>query len=319
MKKLLLLTCVSIISITGFCQVSVFRSLNGYDEDVAKSLIAPFNNIGHERPQQTSVWFDRPMIENMIALLKSENTMRNRPDGVRIYFAADKDDNETVVLVSTYDSNISNQYSYEGDNYHYDNWEHLSSAPLFNMNTSINGLACHDDCKHGALLYKKSNKPDDTNCDPNNPHYLSRSLCEDMVLGYMNQTTKINTRSEWFDLDMINGFTKIFQNKKINVDGIRIYFALNPVNNPYTLYGGMDTFVIVPTTGSTSDPDFHQDYFDCTLASDFFMHSTAKLQNQLNTKLKSYFSAGAKEIRAKLFTIPYGGQDNGQLCPFNCN
>jgi hypothetical protein len=318
MKKLVLLMGLSFILLSGFGQTPILTSLNGYNESVADSMIASFNKVGTQPPQVTSVWFDKVMVQNMIALLNSENRTNRSPDGIRIYYAYEPHSkNETIVLVSTYDSGISNADSYEGDNYHYDNWMHSPSASLFNMQTSINGKPCHDDCKHGALLYAKMGQPENVDCDPNNPHYLTRSLCEDMVIGYAKQQIKINTRAEWFDLDMINGFMKVFQNN--NVDGIRIYFALNPVNNSYTLYGGKDTFVIVPTTGLNTDPDFHKDYFDCSFASDFFKHSTHKLKNQLNVKLKSYFSETDKATRDVMFTSPYGGQDNGQLCPFNCN
>lgn len=317
MKKLLPFLFLSCVSTIIFAQ-PVFKSLNGYDESVAKAMIAPFNNTGHQKPQKTSVWFDRTMIQNMITLINSESSTRRPVDGVRIYLALDKDGNKTIVLVSTYNSNIYNNESFEGDNYHYDYWDHSSSAALFNMNTSINGEPCHDDCKGGALLYKKSGLHDDVSCDINNPHYLSRSLCEDMVISYTTQAININSRSEWFDIDMINGFIKMFQNRK--VDGIRVYFAQNLINYPYTYYGGMDTFVIVPTTGSSTDSNFHQDYFDCSFASDFFKRSVNKLKTQLSIKLRNYFSEKSDEIRkTMMLTGSYGGQDNGQLCPFNCN
>jgi hypothetical protein len=317
MKKTVLLICISFVSTLTFSQDTVWRSLNGYHKALATKMTLPFQNLGHQPRQITSVWFDKPMVENMIALLNSEKTINHPTDGVRIYFAIDATGGETVVLVSTYDSKTHNQLSDEQANYHTDYWVHSNSAPLFNMTTSINGTPSHYTDKPGTLLYTKSNLLDEVSCDPDNPHYLSRSLCEDMVIGYVKQRIKINTRSEWFDIDMINGFTKIFQNG--NIDGIRIYFALNPVENPYTLYPGKDTFVIVPTKLSDTDSNVHIDYFDCSLASDYFIKSPFTLKKLLKIAQKKHALKSFKKSKKKMLTGPYVGQDNGQLCPFNCN
>jgi hypothetical protein len=322
MKKLItLLTLIIFCTLPAICQ-----SLSGYTKAQVKKMVAPFNTWGTQKPQITSVWFDKSIIKNIILLLNSRDSQRHRIDGIRVYYAYDNSvpAKQTVVLIATTNSGRTNQRSAENDNYHDDFYNHDTTAALFHMDIPINGKACHDtSCKGGALLYAKSGKPDDVTCDMASPHYLSRSRAEDMVISYARLSSRISSQSEWFDLDMINGFTDEFDGNPA-IDGIRIYFAKHLSNDSYTPYPGMDTFVIVPTTGLATDPDFHKDFFDCHFASTFFKNSIHTLKNRINTRLKKRFKylankRGAQLKKAYTKLPPYGGQDNGELCPDNCD
>jgi hypothetical protein len=321
MKKLFaILIFISVFTLPAICQ-----SLSGYSKTEVKSMVARFNTWGTQLPQITSVWFDKSIIKNIILLLNSRDSQRHQVDGLRIYYAYDNSvpAKQTVVIVATTNGGQTNSQSAEHDDYHYDYYKHDPAAPLFHMSIPINGKTCHDTCKGGALLYTKSGKPDDVTCDMSSPHYLSRSMAEDMVISFARLGSRISSQSEWFDLDMINGFTDEFDGNPA-IDGIRIYFAKHLINDSYTFYRGMDTFVIVPTTGSTTDPDFHRDFFDCHFASTFFKNSIYNLKNRINTRLKKRFKYLAKKRGAQLKRAykqapPYGGQDNGELCPDNCD
>ncbi|HZY36618.1 MAG TPA: hypothetical protein VFE53_08215 [Mucilaginibacter sp.] len=309
MKKTALFLCIIATTLKVHGQ-----SLSGYTQQQVNTMIKPFNNYS-QMPKITSVWFDKSIINNILALLNSE-VAQYGTDGLRIYFADDNSNNETIVLVSTFNQGQPNPRSAESDYYHDDYYTHSPSAALFKMTIPITGVPCHDQsCDGGALLYVKSGLPDDSTCDKNNPHYLERGMCEDMVIGFANQKTKINSRGEWFDLDMLNGFSEVFKNQSI--DGIRIYFGRHPIYDQYSWYGGMDGFVMVPTQ-AVVDPKtqdtIHRDFFDCHFASNYFINSMKDTRR--------HFIKPPKKNKHALLVFPlasYGGQDNGELCPNNCN
>ncbi|HEY4327058.1 MAG TPA: hypothetical protein VGN20_23935 [Mucilaginibacter sp.] len=308
MKKLVIpLLFTFLIVVTGFSQTT-YKSLNGFSQLDAKNMISPFQALNSQAPQKTSVWFDKKIINNMIKLLKSE-VAQKKTDGIRIYFAYDNSHNETVIVVSTYNSGVPNSKSEEKDTYHEDYYDHLSMAALFNMKYSngtafpISGLPCHDDCGGGAVLYGPSPGGDDASCDSASPHYLTKLQCETMVQYFVQNTTNINSTGEWFDIDMIKAFAK--ESSKIkHYDGIRFYFARHP-DTParYKYLRDKDAFVVV-TTQSTVDPKVHKDYFNCKEA--------LAIYNDLK-----YFKMQKNEKAS--FAITSNGQDNGELCPSNCD
>jgi hypothetical protein len=306
MKKFILLICSSIFATTCFSQ-----SLNGYTQADALQMIAPFQKQNTQPPQITSVWFDKRTVLKIDSLLNAE-VSKKRTDGIRIYFAYDNSHQETIVIVSTKDSGIHNNQSPEKDNFHDDYYDHSISIPL-------SGEVCHDlSCNGGALLYKTSGDNDTCIYTASNSHYLTRTECENMAQGFASQKENINTKGEWFDLKLVDAFADDIENNP-NIDGIRIYFARHP-SNDRTGYEDEDAFVIVPTyTIANSNPAINkQDYFDCFLSKDYFSKADVRFR-----KIKSHVKKGKSKF--KLFNFKFkaydsgGGQDNGELCPYNCN
>jgi hypothetical protein len=320
MKKLIFLIYAAILSTTCSGQ-----ALNGYTEPEALQMITPFYNLGSQAPQVTSVWFDKTIILNMVALLNYEAKPNVRPlpaDGIRIYFAVNGG-KQTVVIVSTEDRGLYNSLSVEKDNFHDDYYDHSSSAALFKMQPPISGETCYGmDCNKVALLYGNSWDTDTCQYTADNPHYLSRSKCENMVHAFVGQQTPINTRGEWFDLKLLNAFADVLKNQPF--DGVRIYFARHTPNGDtiYPDYEDKDAFVIVPTrTVPNSSPAIsRQDFYDCSMANynptepEIRLLKKAQPKNNFNgipsyNKLTFNFEANTSG----------GGQDNGELCPYNCN
>ena len=168
----------------------------------------------------------------------------------------------------------------------------------------IVGVISTDNCNGGALCYKSCDTcKEDNNCNSNDAHYLTRKQCEQMTqlfgrkFGVSASSTKdltkrINTTSEWFDFNLIKAFDDECIHEP-DYDGIRIYFARHYDSD--SPYGKRDAFVIVTTKAVEGKPGLHLDYFYCSRAASYF---------------QSFHFGG----RATL-----NGQDNGELCPNNCN
>jgi hypothetical protein len=319
MKKLLLSFCFIISSAFVIAQTT-YQSLNGYPEATAKTMIAPFlgNRIGSQAPEMASVWFDRNILLAMDALLDSEVAKR-RTDGIRIYFAYTNTHQATIVIVSTQDTGIPNQKSLENDNYHEDYYNHSSAATLYNnMQIPILGDVCYGSSCDGAALYTPSNDIDTCVYTATNPHYLPKAQCAAMVLGFVAQKENVNSSGEWFDLKLIDAFAKEINDKPF-IDGIRIYFGRYASDHEF--YPNKDAFVIVPTeTIPNSNPTIsRQDYFDCYMANDYF------LTQKNETRVRKLKHLKSKKRHFKLFHFEFktnpagGGQDNGELCPDNCD
>lgn len=299
MKQLTLLIFIGIIIMS--CNLStknksnataaqsgvVQESLDGIDSARAVRWIAAFEKDAASYKLTTlNFLIKKDTLQKMVNLLVSE-----KADGMRIYFVGDPKNPAaiTILLVSTRDSSLAG--------YHHDYYTHSDTAPLIELN--LHGFTGYTEAQSpGALLYTNCVKCEgDTSCDfANNPHYLTRVVAEGMVQSY-NKPAPDGTQqtyAEWYDLDMLSAFVA-----DPNCDGIRVYFArhLKNVGDPQYVYRAC--FVITNTENKTNN-NIYKDYFSCTTLNSYFIKSEKQHPNW--------------------YTIPRSpGQDNGELCPNNCN
>jgi hypothetical protein len=306
MKKLSLFAGVVIITIA--CSFSTFKKPNDrvnlkqrtYPKSIVKSSHAKppaydetLNGVD-EKTARGMIDFFKNKIYNQAKFTKLNfwfgiNVVNDivtllhdeKADGIRIYFVCDTQNtaNMSILLVPT--TRVGNVPS----EVHQDYYLHSSSEQLF-TDKGIAGLQYKEGESSGAKLYTRSGEADDPSCDfPHHPHYLKRADAENMVIGFGKNN--INTRAEWFPTSV---FEDIISNKR--TDGMRIYFATHADTvSEDTTYRKRDAFVIATTEKDISDSTNHNDYFDCVAF--------------LNLNIP----------RHRL--IP--GQDNGSLCPNNCN
>jgi hypothetical protein len=321
MKKLIIITASVLLIIITFSfkkmQISTIQSsklvqdmenisLNGISESYASAMMDHFAKMkaANKHPIATSIWLSKKEIHEIVTLLETEKGtgLPNTPgvtDGFRIYFACDTFAkhyplNTSIILVSTRDNGKSDLSTIEcpSQRKHLDYYEHNSNAGLFKMGY-ISGEICYGkgNCV-GAKLYHPGIYIDDPTCPPGRPHHIRTQLARHMVAKFENHV--INTVSEWFGLGVL---------EEIDADakpsGIRIYFATHPLglSKKEKPFSNRDAFVIVPTKWNSKTKS-DDDYFDC--------------------KTDSYFT---KKIMLLSLTAGGNGQgeDDGELCPTNCN
>ena len=232
-------------------------TLNGIDKATALKEIQYFGQqrFNDPKPANTTIWFDRAMVQQMVSLLQTEGA-----DGIRIYFVSDPgattvQSRNSIVLVSTH-ANGTNTAVPSGMR-HQDYYEHPAANALFSNLKAINGVLTYGNESSNALLYKTC-----TTCQPEradnsvNLHQLSRQTAEQMVQGFGKHP--ISTISEWFDVGLFQAFTK-----DKNYDGLRIYFATKTAGS---VQPGSDAFVIIKTVPGPAS-NSHVDYFGDSSAS----------------------------------------------------
>jgi len=141
----------------------------------------------------------------------------------------------------------------------------------------------------------------------NDPHYTSRQKAHQMA-NYFGLDT-MRTISEWFDIKLLSALDKTTH------DGIRIYFVRHktqytyrglikqtPTQDPDSL---KEAFFIIPTIPYGNSGTKHKDNLAAKKSLDELIKS-----NFYNSKRFSI-------VRPMIDTI--GGDDNGSLCPTNCN
>ncbi len=264
----------------GILQGKKDITLNGIDAITAQTMITHFamNRDDDKKPRLTSVWFSKQTIHSIDSLLCAEKKSGKNTDGLRIYFASDPSIikpqlNYIIALVSTYTD--SNTYPNNPNrSTHRDYYDH--DAIFLNSTT---GDITYDGKDSGALLYSSSPPcpvPDNNPCYFAPQHFITCHDANKWVRNYGK--SKINTFSEWFELDLINQLDAGLQNIANNLDGLRIYLAKADNISTYKDHKNRHLFIIVPTTNKNK---VHQDYYGC-------------------------------------IEVHYIN-DNGQLCPYNCN
>lgn len=313
MKKLFITFLSFIITINAFGQI-VQKSLNGFGEIDAINMILHFKELNSKPIKQsgTAIWLSNKVIEAICNILTTENIDRAKnklslADGIRIYFASDLNyDSTTIIIVSTYNTGVLNEET--GLTFHNDYFEHSSTDPLFQTLKDYPPMVCTRSTPNGAFLFDPTitatSVKDDPNCDESNKHYRTYSQCYNMVtsFGYF----AVNTTGEWFDLDLLLSFAKESANNKHKYDGIRIYFGRHP-GNDLTMYPNKDAFLLVTTEAANGGG--HSDYFDCSTANSFL-----QTKNKSSKNLK-----GNQPSNKSISNLFKNGQDNGELCPDNCN
>ncbi|WP_295667273.1 hypothetical protein [uncultured Mucilaginibacter sp.] len=231
-------------------------TLNGFSKADSQTMVDDFNTSNRRKPMLTSVWFSKEMIVNMVNLLMKEKAWLD-VDGVRIYYATNKQGKNTVLLVSTYNNGIDPQ---TGKTIHQDYFEHDVDDLLFTdgqTKYSLNGEICNDNsCGGGARLYEiDKDYNEDRNCNRDATHYINMKYATEMVWNF--GTSVINTSCEWFDIRMFKDYLTT------RFNGLRLYFGKRP--NIDILYPGLDGFVIVTTEHwkEKGNEIQRRDYFDC--------------------------------------------------------
>jgi len=279
----------------------IHSSLNFIDSATTIQMIQKFQSLHSQdlHPQVVSYWISKEMLHSMVSLLnaeKAQGTGTNLTDGLRIYFVYDLSSNfaslgTSLAFVSTKDNGVfSGNYRK-----HKDYYSHLSSAPLFSL-----GSYGRKDLGYqvsGASLFQTClNCMDNPNCS-NSGHNLTYSTAQAMVHGFYGPSHSINTYSEWFDLGFLN-----YLDNETTHDGIRIYFGTYPINNATN--PGKDAFVITFTVPSSTG--YSVDSFNCLTSPQSSSQVQSSSSTNSSTQTNSSTSGGS-------------AQDNGEMCPTNCN
>lgn len=269
-------------------------SLNNIPESEVRTMIDTFASTIYEKviPRtKVTYWFSRDVIEGLEALLKKEQKGNDGSkygvtDGFRIYFISQGPDKTHISLALVSTKNFGRDSTNPGFIYHKDYYEHEASHPLFSLD-GVGGKEGTGNCDGGAMLYTTCKKCRDDNCQIAPRHRVTREYAETMTGLFGND--KINSRSVWFDYDLLRQLVT----SGLNYDGIRIYFG-NYGKTDFkgdTLelkYKDHDTVILMPTKRG-SKIDIHNDMFDCE---------------------------GKTTLWSNLFLEGY---NNGQLCPTHCN
>jgi hypothetical protein len=278
--------------------LTAYKSLNGVDAIDAASRIQNFKDLTSQdvRPMKQSVWIKKEMLHDIVLMLDAEKQQgisegrTDITDGIRIYFASDPSSTTTthplttsIILVATKDNGASanDEISCPSRRRHLDYYEHSANAILYKLGSYEQNCSDGATCP-GATLYNCPSCSSLPGCT-STPHDIPLPVALKMVADFHDHA--INTYGEWFDLGLFE-----ILDKETRHNGIRIYFATRPTSSNIDL-SNRDAFVITTTEGTQNT-----DYYDC---------ETAIAYRNLYK---------AKYVHAR--TPP---QDNGELCPKNCN
>lgn len=300
MKKLVLFI-ICFVLLGGKTKVhSQGISLNGVQRADAIAMVNFYqqNRKQDINPTRQSMWFDAATFKRIVDLLIKE---RDHPkdsahptDGLRIYFASNVGVGpgrlrNTIIMMPT--RQAGDNPSVLSGKFHHDYFDHTPADSIM-LAASKEKLYEKRFYRRGEQLYNHHRQTEAPCTDPG-PHYIDRDKAEQMVQNFGLDT--MTTNSEWFDLDLLEGFV----NDPHPHDGIRLYFAkhgpTDPVINNQDVKN-KEAFIWVPTQ-SHGIPLFktHKDYFDCGTV------------RQALAKFRPLVDSGP------------GGQDNGELCPSNCD
>ncbi len=269
----------------------VYKTLNGVDKSDALQWIKNYHTAAitaspSARIKVVSYFLNKDMVTKITDLLTNEatSTAAHKTDGVRIYFAKKSaTDPETILLlVSTIDS-ASTQYT------HHDYYGH--SAPVL-YDPHQTDLAIKPDAagsNAGAVLYNSCANcpPMDVSCVAvNYPGSVLRNYAESMIQKF--DGSNMNTDAVWFPISL---FKRMRTGHSFG--GIRIYLATYP-DDTYGIGNTGRNTVVLTTVDSTG-----KDYFYC------------------ESDTSRFEKSGKKIIRYR----PQWGppENNGSLCPNNCN
>lgn len=276
--------------------LDTISTLNGLTESQANARITFCVGTADNGPKNTQVWFRKEIVEAWYTLLQADIQNGIKPDGIRIYIGRSLPSsssplhyNNGIVVVSTKYNGFTIDSTGKRIAIHADYLTHPKNAALFLMSNTIGEVRHDSDSTSGSLLYNTCNcdGPACTTTD----HDITRSQAEKMVQHFHRipifRRGPINSKAEWFGMDMIEELHKEMQDTKC--DGVRIYFARG-VDTGYTKRKAKFVFV---TTTSQNNGSIHKDYFDCS-----------KHQRPLINKIMPFDG---------------GGMDNGELCPDHCD
>jgi len=287
-------------------------SLNGVDSTDAFKMQAQFLTYRDQDkyPTRETFWFNRTAMLNIYNLLTKEREYESAhgisefskgfTDGIRIYFASDTSVSKghlinSIIMVSTKNDG---KYPPAPSGYkHLDYYSHSKTDILFGNLRVIRGEPSQRNIlkNKGQNLYNVCAYCDTTPpCDTTKPHYITQRKAHNMVSHF--GTHPISTKSEWFDYNLIKDLALDDVH-----DGLRIYFARHPKkfkSKPDT-NAKKEAFILITTRVDNNNKTGHDDYFDCQTTGQYF-----------GLFDKENLTGGS---------VTAGGQDNGELCPDNCN
>jgi hypothetical protein len=280
-----------------------YKTLNGIEATEAASRIQNFKDLAllDVKPTIQSFWIKKEMLHDIVLMLdaeKQEQIAEGKPDvtdGIRIYFTSDGNATITthpiktsIALVSTKDNGKSGEdlSSCPSGRRHLDYYEHSANAILYTAITSFEQNCPGGPSCPGASLYNCTSCSGLPSCSAT-PHDIPLPIAIKMVADFHDHP--INTNGEWFDLGLFE-----ILDKETRHNGIRIYFATNPQSS-YSALSQRDAFIIT-TTEDPNNTGINTDYYDCNTAIAY------------------------KELYQNKYSHPRTPpQDNGELCPKNCN
>lgn len=275
------------------CQTTIKETLNGIDSTTAANMISEFgkNVYKKQKLKKLNFWFKKSVVVDILTVIKAEKSAGIKVDGIRIYFVGDPKNptNKSILLVTTTGSGIDSLP-------HKDYYSHCADAALFSNQDRFGQY--FDSTSADARLYTIQNgNEDDLNCAfGTHPNYILRDSAKNMVKRFGN--ANINTKAEWLP-------TQVFQDIADDVvsDGMRIYYAGHSAKPNKQNNKNRDAFVIVTTKPDPKNSSNHIDFFYCT-----------KSAEKLNNKMSA-----APKVPFKINSVLTAAQDNGGLCPNNCN
>ena len=250
-------------------------TLNGVSLADAKNMVARFRKDSSNSDARTSIWLSRKWVETTYAILEKEGA-----DGLRIYFAKSNNHRNTIVIVSTKDSN-----SYHLDYFTHTNPFFTSTAAQFKEEYNLKSLE--------SRFYATTSPCQGTDCTipAIDKHSINCKDAYNYISNFYNNghPSNINTYIYWIEISLLNNFIAKFKEIDLSnkADGIRLYFAKIPDNQSNNINSGKNTIVFVTTIASDN---LHQDYYKCTT-----IHSNTAINGMiLNTSSTT---------------------DKGELCP----
>jgi len=292
---------------SGTSITAVSEALNGFSQSAADQMVKNTISENDSTPANTEVWFSKRVVDSVFSLLQQDSLAFKldstsgikQPDGIRIYFGSTTPTatvplhyNNNIIVVSTYFNGVDTLGPHNFVEKHHDYFSHPQTAGLFSLD-SVGGVVTNDhDTSNGALLYIKCNCDTIKPCITTSDHDILRSIGEKMVQSFPGEP--IAAIGEWFDIGMLRNLVQEMNDE--NDDGIRIYFARGVSGINQAVDVGKGRFVIVTTKQSKNpltNAAIHKDYFDCVHPITVSVRAPGK---------------------------PAGpGQNNGELCPNNCN
>ncbi|MFC0513373.1 hypothetical protein ACFFGT_04150 [Mucilaginibacter angelicae] len=221
-------------------------TLNGLDLAEAGTRVSRFLQNKNSSDAVTNIWFSKAYIDSIHTLLKAEKLKKN-VDGIRIYFAKNSDNRNSVVIVSTIEGDPNP--AADSKHYHTDYFDH--DSPFLHSNEAAVKEAYNNDTSTGALLYGP---------DPCAGHNCTVGIYNFIPCTLAYRYTKLFSKplmdatSVWYGIKLLDHLVAELDSAtkqgKVNV-GIRLYFT-----KPNTHYG----FIVVTTENIKG---INRDYFDC--------------------------------------------------------
>nr|WP_294792097.1 hypothetical protein [uncultured Mucilaginibacter sp.] len=269
----------------------VYEALDGTPRDEALKQIAYFYIARSGRSYTNESFFlNKDMIKTIRDLLATEQPSAGglKTDGFRIYFGQESPESETIklILVSTTDSIAYSTSPLE--KMHHDYYGH-SKAALHRAGVSLK-IEPEPFSTSGVKLRELVRSPQDDFPDNScavigNDGNLIVSYAKRMVQNFNGNV--VETKGVWFDKERLDKMLL-----EADFAGVRIYIATYHNNFYGSAKYGKSTFVLTTVNKSK------EDYFNCNPV------SIANFIKNENGKWKP------EKIEP---------QNNGGLCPYNCN